>query len=148
MILQKNTHKLLLILLSIFFIGLESKAQSNDCLKKLEYAFTNRGSYVVEDAIHKNVIIATYKPSGNICYNGKVRVENGTIVTIFIELEDSTYEVYDKKFSNEKKTAPNIENGISELILSENGDKFKIIFIEKLKPKSKSYKEAELPDDL
>ncbi|MBP6459088.1 MAG: hypothetical protein KA264_03230 [Crocinitomicaceae bacterium] len=148
MILQKNTHKLLLILLSIFLIGLESKAQSNDCLKKLEYAFANRGSYVVEDAIHKNVIIATYKPSGNICYNGKVRVENGTIVTIFIELEDSTYEVYDKKFSNEKKTAPNIENGISELILSENGDKFKIIFIEKLKPKSKSYKEAELPDDL
>ena len=148
MILKNKLTYISLSLIFTFLFNSNSNAQSNDCLKKLEYAFNNRGSYVVEDAIHKNVIIATYKSSGNICYNGKVRVENGTIVTIFTELEDSTYEVYDKKFTNEKKTAPTIENGISELIISENGDKFKIIFIEKLKPKSKSYKEADLPDDL
>lgn len=136
-----------ILLVCSFYYGSLS-AQSNDCFKKLEHSFATRGSYFVEDAIHKNVIISMFKPSGTICYDGKVRVENGTIQTIFIELEDSTYEIYDKKFYNELKLPPVIDNGISELIISENGDKFKIVFIDKLKPKAKTYKEAELPEDL
>jgi hypothetical protein len=141
-------HSIAIIFSICFFNCGIIAAQSNDCFKKLEHSFATRGSYIVEDAIHKNVVISMFKPSGTICYDGKVRVENGTIQTIFIELEDSTYEIYDKKFFNELKLSPVIENGISELILSENGDKFKIVFIDKLKPKAKAYKETEIPEDL
>lgn len=123
-------------------------AQEADCLKKLEHSFTSRGSYTVEDAIHKNVIVVQLSTTGNTCFNGKARVENGTINTIFLELEDSTFSILDKKFTNEKKSAPSINNGISELILTEDGEKYKIVFIEKLKPKSKSFKEAVIPEDL
>jgi hypothetical protein len=123
-------------------------AQEADCLKKLEHSFASRGSYTVEDAIHKNVIVVQLSTTGNTCFNGKARVENGTINTIFLELEDSTYTILDKKFTNEKKSAPSINNGISELILTEDGEKYKIVFIEKLKPKSKSFKEAVIPEDL
>jgi hypothetical protein len=125
-----------------------SYSQSNDCFKKMELSFQSRGSYTVEDAVHKNVIVSYFKPEGSYCYNGKARIENGCIVAIFIQLEDETYELLDKKFYNADKKAPTIDNGISELITSENGDKFKVVFIDKLKPKNKSYKEAELPDDL
>jgi hypothetical protein len=123
-------------------------AQEADCLKKLEHSFNSRGSYTVEDAIHKNVIIVQLSPTGNSCFNGKTRVENGTIVSIFIELEDSTYSLLDKKYTNEKNSAPVVINGISELIITEDGEKYKIVFIEKLKPKTKSYKEAVIPEDL
>jgi hypothetical protein len=132
------------ILLSNFF----AHSQSNDCYKKLESSFQSRGSYTVEDAVHKNVIVSYFKPEGSYCYNGKARIENGCIVTIFIQLEDETYELFDKKFYNSEKKAPTVDNGISELISTDNGDKFKVVFIDKLKPKNKSFKEAELPDDL
>jgi hypothetical protein len=133
-----------LTLLTFFFVH----SQSNDCFKKLELSFQSRGSYSVEDAVHKNVIISYFKPEGSYCYNGKVRIENGCIVSIFIQLEDETYELLDKKFYNAEKKAPTVDNGISELITTDSGDKFKVVFIDKLKPKNKSYKEAELPDDL
>ena len=94
------------------------------------------------------MIVVQLTPTGNSCFNGKARVENGTIVSIFIELEDSTFSLLDKKYTNEKKSAPSIINGISELILTEDGEKYKVIFIEKLKPKAKSYKEAVIPEDL
>lgn len=123
-------------------------SQEADCLKKLEHSFNSRGSYTVEDAIHKNVIVVQLSPTGNSCFNGKTRVENGTIVSIFIELEDSTYSLLDKKYTNEKKSAPTVINGISELIITEDGEKYKVVFIEKLKPKTKSYKEAIIPEDL
>ena len=39
------------------------------------------------------------------------------------------------------------ENGISDQIVTENGLKIHVIFVDKLKPKAKAYKEAELPED-
>jgi len=41
-----------------------------------------------------------------------------------------------------------IVNGISEMILNADGEKFKVVFIEQLKPKKKAYKSVTLPDDL
>lgn len=145
---MKKIFKFILITTSSLFISSAVISQEADCLKKLEHSFSNRGSYTVEDAIHKNVIVVQLSSTGNSCFNGKARVENGTIVSIFIELEDSTFTLLDKKFTNEKKTAPTISNGISEIILTEDGEKYKIVFIEKLKPKTKSYKEAVIPEDL
>jgi hypothetical protein len=142
-----SIHNSLLLTISIL-ISTSFFSQEADCLKKLEHSFNARGSYTVEDAIHKNVIIVQLSPTGNSCFNGKTRVENGTITSIFIELEDSTYSLLDKKYTNEKNSAPVIMNGISELILTEDGEKYKVVFIDKLKPKAKSYKEAVIPEDL
>jgi hypothetical protein len=120
----------------------------DDCFKKLEDAFTKRGSYTIADEMHRNVIISFFTPEGTECVSGKVRVENGTIVSIFLQYDDNTYELFDKKFYNAKKTAPQITNGISEMIFSADGEKFRVVFIDKLKPKQKSFKTVDVPTDL
>jgi len=119
-----------------------------DCFKKLEDAFTKRGSYTVADEMHRNVIISFFSTEGTECVSGKARVENGTIVSIFLQFDDNTYELYDKKYYNAKKQAPSITNGISEMVFTADGEKFRVVFIDKLKPKQKSYKPVELPSDL
>jgi hypothetical protein len=136
-----------LLFLSTVFLTFSLTAQS-DCYKKLEEAFTKRGAYTVADDMHRNVIVSYFEKEGTSCVSGKARVENGQIVSIFIQFDDNTYELMDKKFYNDKKAPPSIINGISEMIYTADGEKFKIIFIEKLKPKQKTVKEVTLPDDL
>lgn len=125
-----------------------SLSAQGDCFKKLEDAFIKRGSYTVADDMHRNVIISYFEKEGTSCVAGKARVENGQIMSVFIQYDDNTYELMDKKFYNEKKTAPIIMNGISEMIYTADGEKFKVVFIDKLKPKQKTLKEVTLPDDL
>jgi hypothetical protein len=137
---------LFLTLSFLAFLG--SYAQEEDCFKKLEDAFTKRGAYTIADDMHRNVIISFFDANGSSCVSGKARVENGLIVSIFLQYKDDTYELLDKKFYNAKKTAPAITNGISEMIFTADGEKFRVVFIDKLKPKAKSYKNASLPDDL
>jgi len=142
---KSNKHLLSLVFLSLNFFFF---SQTNDCLKKMEYMFNKRGSNPIENGIHYHVIVSYTKPAGNVCYNGKVIVENSTISKIYTELEDGTFEELTKKFTNIKNEAPRFENGISELIVTENGLKIHVIFVDKLKPKAKAYKEAELPEDI
>lgn len=124
-------------------------SQQSDCYKKLEEAFKVRGSYTISDDMHRNVIISFFEGETTTCVSGKVRVENGVIVSVFLQYKDDSYELYmDKNVYNAKKQPPTITNGISELIITPNGERFKVIFIDKLKPKAKSYKQVELPDDL
>lgn len=130
-----------------FIFGFSASAQ-DDCFKKLEDAFAKRGAYTVADEMHRNVIISFFTPDGTECRSGKARVENGTVVSIFLQFDDNTYELYEKKFYNLKKQAPTISNGISEMIYTVDGEKFRVVFIDKLKPKQKSYKQADLPTDL
>ena len=94
------------------------------------------------------MFISYFEKEGTTCVSGKARVENGQIVSVFIQYDDNTYELIDKKFYNDKKAPPTITNGISEMIYTPDGEKFKIIFIEKLKPKQKTLKEVTLPSDL
>ena len=142
---KSNKLRILLTLLTMHSF---SYTQTNDCLKKMEYMFSKRGSNPIENGIHYHVIVSYTKPAGNVCYNGKVIVENGAITKIFTELEDGTFEELTKKFTNTKDEVPRFENGISELIVTENGLKIHVIFADKLKPKAKAYKEAELPEDI
>ncbi len=139
----------LLILIVLFISGISySQTATSDCFKRLEEAFAKRGSMSIADAIHTNVIICFFEDGNSRCISGKVRVENGTITSIFLQNEDNSYELMDKKFYNVKKTAPIIINGITELITTIDGEKLKIVFFEKLKPKKQNYKEINLPDDL
>lgn len=122
-------------------------AQEN-CFDRLQKAFETRGSYTVNDDMHRNVILSYFSADGQECLNGKVRVENGVITAIFIEFREGDYDLLEKKFTNAQKTAPKISNGISEMIHVADGQKLRVVFIDKLKPKAKQYKTAELPADL
>jgi len=136
-----------LLILSAIFISTTSFSQG-DCFKKLEEAFSKRGSSSIADDMHLNVIVSFFEGESVKCVGGKVRVENGTITSIFLQFNDNTHESMNKKFYNSKKTPPIISNGISEMIFTAEGDKFRVIFIDKLKPKKREYKEINLPDDL
>jgi|TARA_R110000737_G_scaffold348572_2_gene382767 hypothetical protein len=132
----------LLFLTSAFAVNAQS------CFSQLESAFEKRGAYTISDDMHRNVIISFFNKSDTTCVTGKVRVENGTITSIFIEYQDNSFELMERKFFNARKLAPTISNGISELIYTAEGEKFKVVFIDKLKPKSKEYNKAVLPKDL
>jgi hypothetical protein len=136
-----------ILVLSYMIIGFSSFSQE-DCFRRLEDAFAKRGAYTVADDMHRNVIISYFEKEGTRCVSGKARVENGQVVSIFIQYDDNTYELMEKKFYNDKKAPVTIENGISQMIFTPDGERFKIVFIEKLKPKQKTVKEATLPDGL
>ena len=145
---QNNTMKKSLFFSFSLLLSLGAFSQGQDCFKKLEDAFTKRGSYTIGDDMHRNVIISFFQGETVNCFSGKVRVENGAIVSVFIFFEDGTPDLPDKKFYNAKKQPPTITNGISEMIFTADGEKFRVVFIDKLKPKAKSYKPVQLPEDL
>jgi hypothetical protein len=130
------------------FISFASLAQENECFVRLQKAFDDRGSFTVADDMHRNVIVSFFEDGGSYCLNGKARVENGTIVSVFLQFNDETYELMEKKFYNTNKQPPTIVNGISEMIFNTDGEKFKVVFIDQLRPKKKEYKTANLPEDL
>ncbi len=121
---------------------------AQDCFTKLQKAFDERGAYSIADDIHRNVILSFFEDGTSYCISGKARVENGLITSVFLQYEDDTYELMKAKFFNSKKESPTIVNGISEMIFTSDGEKFKVIFIDQLKPKKKQFKSVELPDDL
>lgn len=122
--------------------------KAQNCFTAFEKAFEKRGSYTISDDMHRNVILSFFTLEDTTCVTGKVRVENGTITSIFIEYQDNTFELMERKFFNAKKQFPTLTNGISELIYTVEGEKFKVIFIDKLKPKAKEYNKAVVPKDL
>lgn len=121
---------------------------AQDCFTKLQKAFDERGAYSIADDMHRNVILSFFEDGTSYCISGKARVENGLITSVFLQFEDDTYELMKAKFFNSKKESPTIVNGISEMIFTSDGEKFKVIFIDQLKPKKKQFKSVELPDDL
>jgi hypothetical protein len=140
--------KQILILLTLILSSTLAFAQQ-DCYTRLENAFKERGSLSVSDDIHSNVIICFFEENETRCVGGKVRVDNGTITSVFLQFEDDTYDMMTEKFySTARRMPPSISNGISEMIQTARGEKFKVVFIKKLKPKKKAYKEINLPDDL
>jgi hypothetical protein len=131
---------LLSIVASLSLLG--STAQEQSCFERLEKAFNERGSYTVSDDIHRNVIISFFENGEVTCIKGKARVKNGTISSIFIYFDDNTSELYDSKFYNQKNQPPIITNGISEMATTSDGEKFRVAFIDFIKPKKKSIEEA------
>lgn len=135
-----------ILLISFAIISFTGKSQ--DCFLRLQKAFDERGAYSVSDDMHRNVYVSFFEDGESICYKGKARVDEGYVTNIFLQFNDETYERMEKKFFNAKKQKPLVINGITEMIQTSDGEKFKIIFIDSLKPKKKSYKQVELPDDL
>lgn len=140
--------KTLLIALSLFILTGLTAQEDQGCFDRLSKAFKERGSYSVADDMHRNVILSFFSPGIQECLVGKVRVENGFITSIFIQYVDGDFYLLDRKFANGEGNPPSIKNGISEMIYVEDGQKIRVIFIDKLKPKQRAYKAAVLPPGL
>ena len=105
--------KQILILLTLILSSTLAFAQQ-DCYTRLENAFKERGSLSVSDDIHSNVIICFFEENETRCVGGKVRVDNGTITSVFLQFEDDTYDMMTEKFySTARRMPPSISNGIS-----------------------------------
>ena len=135
--------------LLIIAVSLFTSLSFGQCFERLQKAFEERGSEAIVDDMHSEIIISYLLPDGtSYCNEGKVRVKNGLVESIFTLYEDGTYEYMEDKFYNAKKQPPAIVNGISEVIRSTSGDQFRIVFVKQLKPKRKAAKKASLPEGL
>lgn len=147
MITNLDFMKRTILLLFITFLFSGAYAQSG-CLEEWRAAFEKLGAYSVSDDMHRKVYISFVEDGKSVCLSGKARVENGKIVSVFLQFQDGTYELMDMKLTNTKGMAPNVENGISEEIINEDNEHFYVIFVEKLKPKKKEYKTVGGPGDI
>ncbi len=147
MITNLDFMKRTILLLFITFLVSGAYAQTG-CLEEWRAAFETRGAYSVSDDMHRKVYISFVTSGESVCLSGKARVENGKIVSVFLQFEDGTYELMDMKLSNKEGKAPGVSNGISEEIINEDQEHFFVIFVEKLKPKKKEYKTVGGPGDL
>lgn len=137
-----------IILPGIFSLILGTTFAQTGCYAEWKAAFDERGSYAIGDEVHRNVYIAFVEEGESYCVAGKARVEYGKIVSIWLMFEDGTYDLMEAdKFSTKAKTSPGIVNGISEEIITKEGEKLYIIFVDKIKPKKKTYKTVGGPGD-
>lgn len=128
------------ILLFLFALSFSGAFAQTGCLKEWKDIFEKRGAYSVSDDMHRKVYISFVEDGESWCVAGKARVENGKIVSVFLQYEDGTYELMDMKLLNKYGKAPGVENGVSEEIINEENQHFYVIFVEKLRPKKKEYK--------
>lgn len=128
------------ILFLFFTLSMSSVFAQTGCLEEWRAVFADRGAYSVSDDMHRKVYISFVENGESWCVLGKARVENGKIVSVFLQYEDGTYELMDMKLVNAAGKAPGVENGISEEVINEENEHFYVIFVEKLKPKKKEYK--------
>ena len=76
-----------ILTLIIAVIGFSAFSQ-DDCFIKLQKAFDDRGANAIANDMHRNVIVSFFQEGGSYCVSGKVRVENGVIVSIFLQFDD------------------------------------------------------------
>ena len=126
----------------LFAIALSFAAGAQTCADQWKKVFEKRGAYAVADDIHRNVVIAIWEGEDCYCVQGKARVENGRIVSLWVMLEDEEYDLVDKKLLNSKNEAPLITGGFSEIFYTKDKEKFQVFFKEKIKPKKKGYKQV------
>jgi hypothetical protein len=138
-----------IFLLTLFTLIIGAGFAQTGCYAEWKAAFDDRGSYAITDEVHRNVYIAFIEEGESYCVAGKVRVEYGKIVSIWLMFEDGTYDLMEAdKFSNKTKQPPIVTNGISEEIITKDGEHLYIIFVDKIKPKKKTYKTVGGPGDL
>ena len=120
--------------------------KEESCLEAYQKAFAERGAHAVEDGTYKSVIISIVSKNGTECFSGKAKVESMNVTAMYIAYEDNTYEYIDRKYKGDSNGRAKIVNGITEPLLTEQGEKIYVIFTEKIKPKKKQFKKVTGPD--
>lgn len=149
---------LFLALISIFIFSTNSVlAQKEDnasqpqknCYEVYKKAFAERGSYTISDNMYRNVMIVFFRKDKSVdCIRGKVRVEGGYITSIFYFYNDGSSILYEKPFANADNNPPAIHNGISDEIINADHEHLRIVFVDQLKPKPKTFEQMPIPNNL
>ncbi len=140
----------------VLFIGviLLSNAQNkknstndgeNNCYLKWAQKFEERGADDVTDGVYTDVIITFRNGSDAQCYNGKCEVKEGKIISMFIKLENGSYEQVKKKLRYDFPVT--VTNGMSKTVLTLEDELINVLFIKKIKPKKAGPELAPDPDD-
>lgn len=119
-----------------------SQTKDETCLDAYSKQFKERGAGPVEDGNHK-VIISITTETGTDCYEGKAKVEGNSVIAIYMTYEDGTSEFLDRKYKGINKAK--IENGISEKLVTTDGETIQIVFVTKILPKKKQFKKINGP---
>lgn len=135
------------LLVIVFLLGVTSTfAQTTKtpetCLEQYQKQFKERGAGSIEDGNHK-VIISITTETGTDCYEGKAKVESGNVSALYMVYEDGTSEFLERKYKGTGK--PKIINGISESMVTTDGETIQVVFVTKILPKKKQFKKATGP---
>jgi len=140
--------KIGLILLMVIAVN-GAKAQSEaGCHERYVKVFEVRGADEVKDGLYDDVVITLRKGSFEDCFIGKVKVENGRVLSNSIALTfvDGSYEQFNRTYKN--KEPVKIINGMSETMVTKDDELINVLFIGSIKPKKKAYKRAPVPASL
>lgn len=139
----------LLLLLVLAFSAVAYGQEDLNCYQKYAKKFEERGAFEVEDGWHEKVVITIRKGSNSECFYGKVKVENGVVVSMFMMYGDGTYESkpIQKSYKHDDEKAT-ITNGISKTRITVDDELINVIFPSHIKPPKKKYETAPDPDDL
>lgn len=113
------------------------------CYDSYKKEFDDRGAYNVEDGKYTGVVVAVSTSSGTDCVSAKVQVEEGFVTTIWLQYEDNTFEYLDRKYKGPSKAK--IVNGITEALVTADGESIYVIFVDKIRPKKKQLKKITGP---
>jgi len=113
------------------------------CYDSYKKEFDDRGAYNVEDGKYTGVVVAVATSSGTDCVSAKVQVEEGFVTTIWLQYEDNTFEYLDRKYKGPSKAK--IVNGITEALVTVDGESIYVIFVDKIRPKKKQLKKITGP---
>lgn len=142
---------LFIVLFTIFSIALSAQeADEKNCYQKYADKFEERGANEIEDGWHEGVIITIRTGNDAQCLMGKVKVEGGNVVAMYIAYADGTYEKdpIRKTWKHDNISFATVENGISKTLITVDNELYNVIFPKAIKPKKKSYQAAPSADDL
>ena len=117
-----------------------------NCYQKYAKKFEERGANDVPDGWDEDVVVTFRQGSTSECLMGKVKVEKGVIIQIYLRNTDGSYEIYKKQFKHATKAT--ITNGISKTLVTVDDILVNVIFRKSIKPPKKKITVAPDPDDL
>src|ERR1041385_8979247 len=107
--------------------------EESNCYLKWAQKFEDRGAEDVTDGVYDDVIITFRNGSDADCYNGKCEVKGGKVITMFIKMEDGSFEQVTKKLRYDFPVT--VTNGMSKTVLTLDDELINVLFIKKIKPK-------------
>ena len=155
---MKRTLLLFAALIGMGISGIKAQDNSKDkdkdkkevpetnCYLKWAQKFEERSAFDVEDGIYTDVIITFRNGSNAECFNGKAEVKGGIVISMYLKLEDGTFEIVKRKWKYEIKDVT-IQNGISKTLITIDDELINVMFVKKIKPKKKGYEKAPDPSD-
>ncbi len=120
--------------------------EETNCYYKWAKKFDERGAEEIADGSYLDVIISFRSGSEAECFNGKCDVKAGRVTTMYLKMEDGSFEVIKKKPRYDNVPLV-ITNGMTSPYLTIDGELINVLFVKKIKPKKASFQKAAEPTD-